>query len=106
MNTNDAERAPLAPGVKARVTVQLAPAANALPHVVVIPKSEEAAPVSQMLKMLSEAVPVLESVTGFDALTIPTVWFPNERLEGLRVTLGTGELFPVPCKAAVSLVPA
>jgi hypothetical protein len=106
VNIKDAERAPVAPGVKVRVTVQLALAANVLPQVVEMPKSAVFVPVSQMLRMLSDAVPALDSVTFLDALTIPTFWFPNETLEGLMVTFGIGALFPVPLKAAVSEVPA
>ena len=100
MNIKDAERAPVAPGVKVIETVQLAFAASVLPHVVDRLKSVEAAPVSQILRMLREAVPVFDSVTLWTALTIPTFWFPNESDDGLIVTFGTAPFAPVPVRVA------
>lgn len=62
----------MAVGENVTETVQLLDAASTLPQVVLIPKSPVFVPVSQMLRIFSAAVPVLESVTVFAALTSPT----------------------------------
>ena len=106
VNIKDAARLPAAAGEKVTDTEQLVPAAKTLPQVVVMTNSEEFVPVSQMLRMLRDAVPVLESVTVLGALAVPTFWFPNDRLAGDITTCGTAELFPVPVKVAFCEEPA
>lgn len=60
VNIKEAARLPAASGEKVTDTLQLLDAANTLPQVVLIPKSPEFAPVNQMLRILSEAVPVFD----------------------------------------------
>jgi hypothetical protein len=56
-------RVPPTPGVKVRLTVQLAPAATPDPQVLVWAKSPGLAPVSAMLVRVKAALPVLFRVT-------------------------------------------
>ncbi len=41
--------------------------------------------------MLSDAVPVLVSVTDCEVLVVPVFWLPKERLEVGRLTVGAGD---------------
>ena len=70
---SEALRAPLAEGVKVTLIVQLAPAANVLAHVWVWAKFVGFVPVNEYPVMVSEAVPVLVSVTVLAALVVFTV---------------------------------
>jgi hypothetical protein len=65
-----AERVPGAVGTKLTATEQLAPAARTDPQVVVMRKSEEAGPASQILEMLAELPPGLERTTVWDELVV------------------------------------
>ena len=65
-----AERVPGAVGTKLMETPQLAPAARTDPQVVVMRKSEDAGPASQILEMLVGLPPGLESTTVWDALVV------------------------------------
>ena len=68
----EAERAPVAVGVKVAVTVQLAPGASVVPQVFVRPKSPAFVPVSVMLVMLRVVDPTLVMVDVIGALVVPT----------------------------------
>lgn len=106
VNVKEADRLPAAVGAKVTETVQLLDAASTLPHVVLIPKSAVFVPFSQMLRMLSAPVPVLESVTVLAALTTPTLWFPNAKPAGEIETCGTAATFPLPVSDACWDAPA
>ena len=66
-----AVRVPLAVGSKVTLIVQLAPAANELPHVWVWAKSPTLGPVIAMPVMLKLVVPTLVRVTVFAGLVVP-----------------------------------
>lgn len=53
-----------------------------------------------MVVMFNVEVPVLVMVTVCGELTVPTVWFPKERLPGVTVTAVAAAL-PVPDRAMV-----
>ena len=73
VNTSDAEREPVAPGVKLTDTVQLAPAPTLLPQLLlVMAKSDAFAPLTVMPEIESAALPEFESVTLWLALADPT----------------------------------
>jgi hypothetical protein len=61
-------RVPVAVGVKVTLIVQLAPALTVLPQVLVWEKS----PLAVMLETVSEAFPVLVSVTFWGRPVVPT----------------------------------
>jgi hypothetical protein len=69
---------PVIVGVKVTSMVQLAPAATLLPQVSVSVKS----PLAMILVTVSEAAPVLERVTLWALLLVPTCWPANVRLAG------------------------
>ena len=105
---SDALRAPAAEGVKVTLIVQLAPAATLAPQLLVWAKSTEFAPPSAMLEMLSEALPVLESVTVCAALVEPIFSWPNARLVAERLTMGAaggGGLLPPPPPPQAAQIP-
>lgn len=79
-----AVRAPVVAGAKCPWIVQLPPAATLLPHVLPKTNDDAFAPVNAMLPIPSVEVPVLVSVTLFEALDEPTVWLPNGRLAADR----------------------
>jgi hypothetical protein len=88
-------RFPLAAGVKATLTKQLAPEARLDPHVVLIgEKSAVLAPVTEMLVMATDAFPLLVIVSFLGRLFVPTGWFPKFTLEG-----ETAIYVPVPVNA-------
>lgn len=70
----DAERAPVAVGLKVTLIVQFAPAATLAPHVFVCEKSPLFVPVMVMPKPLkvSVALPVFVRVTLWAELLVPT----------------------------------
>jgi hypothetical protein len=80
-------------GVKVTLRVQLDPAATLVPQVFVWLKSPLFVPVIVMLVMLSDAVPVLDKVTTWAALLVPSNWVPNVSVAGERLTAGA---VPVP----------
>ena len=65
---NEPVRVPVAAGVKVTFTMQLVPTARLVPQLLVCAKS----PLAVMLEMLAAAVPVFETVTGCDALLLPS----------------------------------
>jgi hypothetical protein len=71
----EAVRFPADAGVKLTVMVQVAPAASEEPQLLVSPKLPELAPVTEMLLMVSAAVPGLDSVMGSAVAGVPTVVF-------------------------------
>ena len=95
----DADRVPLAVGVKVTFTVQEPDAARLAGQLLVCAKSPAFVPVIVMLEILSVPGPLLVTVTGVEPLVVPTFWFPNETLEGDKFTTGTGAT-PVPLKVA------
>ena len=74
---------PPAVGLKVTVIVQFAPAARAPPQLFVSEKS----PLAAIVVIASEDWPVLESVTIWAELVVPTIWPPNDKLEGKTVAL-------------------
>jgi hypothetical protein len=71
-------RLPIAVGVKLTLIVHVDPPARLPPQLLVSAKS----PLVVMLVMLSDAVPVLLNVTGFNALVVPSTWERKFRLVG------------------------
>ena len=92
-----AVRAPVVVGAKCPWTAQLAPAARLAPQVLPKMNEEVLAPVTAMLPMPNADVPVLVSVTLFEAVEAPTVSVPNARLVAERDT-AVG-VTPVPLRA-------
>jgi len=95
-------RFPAALGLKVTLRVQLAPAATLAPQVPVQAKSLRSAPVMEILARCRVAVPVLLSVTGWDALLVPTRCSPKSKLSGVRLTRGW---VPFPDSATVCGLP-
>ena len=100
----DADRAPATVGVNVTLIVHDALAARLLPHVVVRAKSPLLVPVTAMLLIVSDAPPVLLSVTVDAALVVPTAWFANGRDVGLTVAMGLD--VPVPDRLTACGLPA
>jgi hypothetical protein len=84
-------RVPVAVGVKVTLTVQLLLTARLVPQLLVCVKS----PLAVMLAMLAAAVPVFDTVTGWDALLLPSTCAAKVRL--LVETVMTGAV-PVPVR--------
>jgi hypothetical protein len=59
----EAVRIPVAEGVKVMLAVQLAPGATELPHVLVREKSPALGPVTRMLAIFKDALPLLVTET-------------------------------------------
>ena len=78
VKVTEAVREPGPDGEKVRVTAQLDPAVRLDPQVVVMAKSVAFAPVSAMIEILSDPLPLLVKVIGTGALTVPTFWAGNE----------------------------
>ena len=95
-------RNPTAVGLKVTLMVQFAPAATLEPHVLLWAKSPELVPVKVMLLMVRAALPVLDSVTGPDALVVVTVWLPNANEAGVRPAIGP---VPLPLSPTVCGLP-
>ena len=68
----EAERLPVAAGVKMTLMVQLALAATEVPQLLVWAKSAAFAPVSEIAVMERGALPVLDSVNACAPLAAPT----------------------------------
>jgi hypothetical protein len=73
----DALTVPGATGLKVTMTVHEAPAARDVPQLLVCPKLLELVPKTEMLLMLSAAVPPLVSVIGRAVDNEPTVVVPG-----------------------------
>jgi hypothetical protein len=87
-------RVPSAVGVKVTSIVQLAPGNNGAP----VSREQEVAvgtraksPLTVMLVMVSEAVPLLVKVTLCAGVVAPIVWFPKLRLFVERVSVISGK---------------
>src|ERR1700722_4878962 len=78
--------APTLPGENITLIVHVAVLATLAPQVVVSENSEALAPVIVMDEMLSVAPELLLSVITRAALEVPTAWFPNARLVGVKST--------------------
>ena len=74
--------------------MQLAPAAMLVPQLLLWAKLVAFVPVIEIPVMVSAALPVLDKVTGFAALVVPTVWFANANEVGDKPA--TGEPPPLP----------
>jgi hypothetical protein len=90
-----AVKTPEAAGLNVTLMVQLAFAATLEPQLLLCAKSAASAPVSAMLEMLREALPVLLRVTDFAALVEPTVSLPKLRLVAERLA---ADAAPVPVR--------
>ena len=95
MTDTDADRTPVACGVKVTDIEQLAPAATLVPQVLVCTKSAALVPVIAMLVIESAAVPPFVSVMAFAALLVFTFWLPNESEVGLSEACETPTPFPL-----------
>src|ERR1035441_10760107 len=75
-------------GVKLTVMVQLAPTASDVPQLLLSPKLLALVPVTEMLVIVSAAVPGLESVIGSGEADVPSVVLRSEEhtseLQSLR----------------------
>jgi len=78
-------RVPSCVGVNVTDILQFAPTANVLPQGFVLVLSAKS-PLATMLVMFSVAVPVLDIVTVFAALVVPSTWFANVSDVGVSVT--------------------
>lgn len=73
--------------------VQLPPASTEAPQLFVAAKS----PVAAMLEIRSAALPALVSVTGCEALVMPTRVSGNDKLRGATFTAGASPVKPIVC---------
>jgi hypothetical protein len=85
---------PVAVGVNVTLMVHCPPIATEAPQVSVC----EYCALGAMLVMVSAAFPELVSVTGCDALDVPTVWLLNVRPVGDKPTAGAVGGMPVPVR--------
>lgn len=84
---SDADRVPVADGLNAMDTVQLAEAARLEPQVLLeTTKSAGSAPVTETLPMVIAELVLLVSVADCAALVEPTFTDPKEREAGLMLT--------------------
>jgi hypothetical protein len=109
----EAERAPIADGVKVAAIVHDAPGATVAPAAQDPLRLKSAAwvPCRPSEEIENEALPVLESVTDLAALVVPIVWLPKSMLPAESVGAGTSGVAstPVPdsateCGLPVALV--
>lgn len=92
--------APVALGAKWPWMVQFAPTSRVEPQVSAKTKEDASAPVTAMLVIDKDALPVLVKVTYFDTLVVPTLIVPKVRLVADRV-IGYVGAKPVPVNATV-----
>jgi hypothetical protein len=97
----EALRLPAAEGVNVTVMVQFAPAASDAPQLFDWPKLLALVPATEMLVMVSAAVPALESVMGSAVAAVPTSVDGKASGLGLRLACGVGTAVPVPVKVTV-----
>src|SRR5687768_14539732 len=85
-----AARAPVAAGVKVRLTAQVSPDLSVVPAQVSpgLAKSPAFVPPSLTLVMTREPAPMLVSVMLLAVLVVPTRWLPKITLAGERLTAG------------------
>ncbi len=86
--------APVDPGTKLTLRVQLAPAARPVPQSWLSENEAASAPANWIEATCKGASPVLESVAVFVALRVPVATLPNARLEGASPATGA-PLWPV-----------
>ena len=84
----DALKLPVAAGVNVTVMVQVAPAATEVPQLLLCPKLLALVPITEMLVMVSAAVPGFDSVIGRAVAGVPTNVFGNASGFGLSVACG------------------
>ena len=96
-----ADRAPRAVGLKLTLMVQLPPAATVL-QLFVCTNSPGLAPVKVMLRTPRGAPPVLDTVTGCDALVVPNVVLAKFRTIGDTLAFGNSPTLAVFEKADMS----
>ncbi len=87
-------------GAKVRLIVQLAPAARAVPQVLVWPKAVGLAPARTMLVMLSAAFPGLDRVRVWPVAVLPTV-VEGKAADAVSTACGAGAAVPVPLRTRV-----
>jgi hypothetical protein len=84
----EAVRLPVTKGLKVTLAVQSAPGASELLHPLLRRKSAASGPVTLTLAIVKVALPVLVSVTLWEALAVPTACLPNVRPAALVATPG------------------
>ena len=87
--------APVVVGPKWPWMLQLAPTARLVPQLLAKTNEDALAPVTAMLVMVSAAVPLLVTVTDWEALIAPTFTDPKARLVADKLTGGSA---PVPLR--------
>ena len=98
LTVSDAVRAPVAVGLNVMMIVQLAPAARLALHVVVRAKLEALVPTTPILLIVSDAVPVFDSVTVCAALVVFSAWLAKVKEVGDIPAIGE---IPVPLRDTV-----
>jgi hypothetical protein len=88
-------------GVNVTVIVQVAPAASELPQLLDSPKLLAFVPVTEMLEMVSAAVPGFDNVMGSAVAAVPTSVPGKASGFGLRTACGVGAGVPVPVRVTV-----
>jgi hypothetical protein len=104
----EALRAPVLPGVKVTLILQVALAASVLVlagQVLVWAKSLALVPLSAMLLIVRGDVPELVSVIVWGELVLPVLWLPKFTLVGFKVTAGVPGVVPAPVRVAVCGLP-
>jgi hypothetical protein len=99
----EAVRLPEEAGVNVTLIVQLPPAATEAPQVLVAVKSPGLAPVTAMLAMFNDALPVSFRVTDCAELVVPRFWLPKARVLADRLAVG---FVPVPVRLTGCGLPA
>ena len=89
-------RLPVDAGVKVTVMVQVPPAASEPPQLFVCPKLLALVPVTEMLVIVSAALPGFERVMGNAVAEVPTSVLGNASGFGLNVACGAAAGVPVP----------
>jgi hypothetical protein len=103
LSTTDIEalRLPAEAGVNVTVMVQLAPAASEVPQLLLSPKLLELVPMTEMLVMVSAAVPAFDSVIGKAVAAVPIKVPGKASGFGVRAACGVGAVVPVPVRVTV-----
>ena len=96
-----AVRLPADPGVNVTVMVQVALAASEVPQLLLSPKLLALVPATEMLVIVSAAVPGLDSVIGSAVAAVPTSVLGKARGFGLSTAWGVGAAVPVPVRVTV-----